>query len=371
MLLAAAPATTAPQPTITVTGVRIETLAADLARCIAERCPPRQDIIATVRYAEGLFRTGRYQDAKRVLAKSVGRNKGAAASDPLVVSELYLAQANVARHEGDQSVQRAATFMRARVLKDALPDDTPAVLLADMSLADQAAALGPWRAASRYAALASRARAANRPTIAAAVTLRQASLAEAMGRRADARRLLDEVAASPGEALAGYRLAARALSARWARSAGDDSATASFLAAVAREPRAGTPVLLWSPEMPTPADPTGLDFFQRRDNVSRATDLFSLGWIDVGFLIRPDGIVEEPEVLRGKARSWAAPVLKAVAGRRYAPFGEADGAGQYRVERFTLTADYDTPIGSHVRRRMRNPRIERMDITGGESRKLG
>lgn len=371
---AAAPAVAAPaQPAIVVTGVRLETLEADLARCVAAKCPPRDDIIATVRYAEGLFRTGRYVDAKRVLAKSVGRNKGAAASDPVVVSELYLAQANVARHEGDRRVEDRAIFARTRVLKNALPHDAPAVLLAEMSVADRLARVDPLRAGPRYADLAARAGMANRPTIAAALALRQAVVASALRRRAEAQRLLDTVSAMPGEAMAGYRLVARGLSARWAREAGDTAATEAFLATLASEPRGPTPVLVWSPPTPTPTDMTIRNPFDLpRTNVGPG-DYHALQWIDVGFLIRPDGTVEDADIVRGKVPSaLGTAIVRTVAARRYAPFGAVEGAGQYRVERFTVTGDYETPTRSLIRRRGGSgTRIEQMDVTGGVPRKLG
>ena len=37
--------------------------------------------------------------------------------------------------------------------------------------------------------------------------------------------------------------------------------------------------------------------------------------------------------------------------------------GLYRIERWTLTFDYATPIGSLIRRRAINPHYEQLDIT--------
>ena len=51
-----------------------------------------------------------------------------------------------------------------------------------------------------------------------------------------------------------------------------------------------------------------------------------------------------------------------IVARRYAPPGDMAGA-LYRIERWTLTADYDTPAGSLIRRRVRNPHFEQVDLT--------
>lgn len=363
LLQAATPASAVQPPTIVVRGVRLQTLKEELDGCIARTCSPREDIIASVRYAEGLFRTGAYVESKRVLMRSVSRNKGAAKADPLAVSELYLAEVNVAIHEGDQQLARSAAYTRAGVLRNAYTDSQPAVLFADLSVADMILRTADWREAARmYASLAKRAE--GQPRVAAAIALRRANLASRYGQPSEAKAFLAPVLAASGDDMAGYRTAARALTARFARQRGDDGATEALLAAMAREPRQAAPTLLWSPPLRAPNDPAGLDYFQRTDPTTRSTDLASLGWIDVGFLIRPDGTVEEPEILRGaKGQGWTVPVLQTVAGRRYAPFGAPDGAGQYRVQRFTLTADYTTPQGSLIRRRLRNPRIEEIDLT--------
>lgn len=53
-----------------------------------------------------------------------------------------------------------------------------------------------------------------------------------------------------------------------------------------------------------------------------------------------------------------------VAGRRYiAIAGNDDTPGHYRVERYTLTGDFGTPVGSLIRRRIRTPRFEQIDLT--------
>lgn len=366
---AAAPVA-APGDTIVVTGVSMKWLRDQVDGCKAGGCTPRADIVASIRYAEGLFRAGTYREARRVLEQSVGRTKKAAAQEPVALSELYLALANVAMHDGDQAIVQRATYQRAITLRDNLPADAPATMLGDMGLGDWYARTGDrTRAIALYGRVVERARSAGRPDIAGAATLRLANVAHARKRDRETERLLDGMIADTRSDMAGFRLAARALQARFARERGETGATDALLAALASEPQRPRPVLLFAPPLPEPTDPVPHDRLTvLTDTVTRSSDFTGIKWADVGFLIRPDGTVETPERLRGsRGEVWVAPVLAAMSKRRYAPFGGAGDttAGQYRVERVTETADYATPSGSLIRRRSRNPHYETLDITGG------
>ena len=103
----------------------------------------------------------------------------------------------------------------------------------------------------------------------------------------------------------------------------------------------------------------------QQDTQTRSSDRASLRWADVGFWITPGGTVADAEVLRGsRDATWAAPIVATIAARRYTPFADApSGQGRYRIERFTLTADFVTPIGSNIRRRAGAPHYERLDLT--------
>lgn len=87
--------------------------------------------------------------------------------------------------------------------------------------------------------------------------------------------------------------------------------------------------------------------------------------MDVGFSIGADGHVESAEILRGsELTGWAKPIVKAIAQRRYTPAVEPDDlAGRYRVERYTLTADFVVPGRSLIRRRAGLKRFEQIDLT--------
>ncbi len=367
-------------PPITVTGHRLADYAAELDACIAARCSPRADIVASIRYAEALFRSGDYKGAREVLAKSTHRNADSGRAEPLALSQLYLAQANVAAHFGEQRDVASATIASARVADTFLPADDRDRLLADLRLAD-------WRLNSQrfertsanlaisdtaYARIAEAARASGHADVAAAAELHLAWALHARRDDTRATRLLAGVADATDPASRPYRLAARVLSARIARDRGDTGATEKLIAAARNEPGASVPLLVYSPPLPRPADPVKRDdpFEGNNDPITRPGDLQALQWVDVGFTIRADGSVDDPEVLRGSPTTgWATPLLAAIAARRYSP--TAGDADHYRVERFTLTADFATPTGSMIRRRVAEPRFEQLDLTDEPPRRAG
>ncbi len=375
---AAPPADPTGSPTIVVTGHRLKDYAAALETCIAAHCPPRQDIVASIRYAEAQFKSGDYHGARETLAKATHRNADAAPQEPLAVSQLYLAQANVAAHFGEQRDVRAATLSSARVADDYLPAGDPDRLGADLRAAD-------WRLESQrfervrnrsisdaaYTRIAAEARAAGQPAIAAAADLHHAWARHARHDDDGALALLAAVdsgeGAGNGDAARPYRLATSVLTARIARDRGDRHAIDAAIAAMRAEPDDHPPVLVYSPPLPAPtdpayqADPTTI----QNDLITRPVDSSGLQWIDIGFAIRSDGTVDSPEVLRGSRKTdWARPLLSWIAARRYSPTTGDDAApGHYRVERFTLTADFAIPIGSLIRRRISKPRYEALDLT--------
>ncbi len=371
MLSAAAPAADAAPP-ITVTGHRLSDYRAALDACVAAHCPPRQDIVASIRYAEAQFKSGDYRGARETLAKSTRRNAGSGAVEPLALSQLYLAQANVAAHFGEQRDVRDATLASARIADTYLPGGDRDRLLADLRLAD-------WRlnsqrfertsanlaiADSAYARIADEARSSGHADVAAAADLHLAWALHARHDDARAARLLTGVATASDPAVRPYRLAARVLQARIARDGGDAHAVDAVIAALRGEPDAATPVLVYGPPLPRPTDVVDRDDPIRGnvDTVTRAADQQALRWVDIGFTIHPDGSVDTPEVLRGSpVTGWAKPLITMVAARRYSP--TAGDGDHYRIERFTLTADFGTPPGSLIRRRVFEPRFEQLDLT--------
>ncbi len=365
LVVAPAPVS-APAETIVVTGVRMADLKAAVDACAgsaatAQPCTPRHDVIVSVRYAEAQFRTGDLRGARKTLYASSDRTRTHGKEEPIAISQLHIAQANVAAHLGDRDEVRRFTVASAVVLRDALGSSDPDTLAADLRFADLTAETDGRSAERYYVSIAKRAREAGHPGTAGVADLRRAWLLHLQKYDNQAKALLATLADSPNTSI---RIAAAVSLARIARDRGDTSATDALVASLAKVPAGtGAATLLWQPKIGEPTDtltrnPLGASI----DYQTRSSDYNGVNWADIGFWIRPDGSVEQTEVLRGTpGNAWARPILTAIGGRRYAPF--AAEAGEYHVERWTLTGGWVTPIGSLIRRRGGTPRFERLDLT--------
>lgn len=356
------PATRAAGNEIVVRGRSLAALRADLDRCVARACPLRQDVVAAVRVGEALFRQGRYADSSRLLQDAVRRDRARAADDPLAMAALYEATVTVATHEGDQRVAGHAAGDRARLLGATQGADSYDALRAELDYLDFRSGRQPAAASdTAYARLGERAAAAGQPVVAALATLRRANLVAAYGERATADRLLAPLAAGQAGLPPVIRLEALSMQAHWARKGDKAAAVAALGRAVAATPQP-TPVLLTAPPNPIATDAADINYFNLIDRESRA-EILGIRWVDIGFAIRPDGTVETPEPLRGTmADGDVRQIGKVMRARRYSPFAAGDGA-VYRVERWTLTADYGQLSGSLIRGRGFAPHFVSLDIT--------
>lgn len=341
-----------------------------LEKCEQGGCTPRQDAMASIRYAEAVFRNGRYQQARYVLQKAIARNKHAESTDPDAVAALYEATVTAALHDGEQDVARRAGFERARILRENEPAEGIAALEARLDTIDLIMHAGRVReAVAQYGYLAQRAAAANQPEIAAAATLRQAAAYYGLHREREARKSLAPIIAND-QLPAAFRIAAHALMAHFDRERGDPKAVDKLIAyTVQSGALAGDnkgPMLLWQPPLPDPTNIAHVDRDNLYDQTSQLAAFTGVEWADIGFQIRPDGTVDAPEILRSShGQAWARPVMAMIAQRRYAPPGN-NALPLYRIERWTLTADYRTAVGSLIRRRGHNPHYEQADLTPSE-----
>lgn len=323
------------------------TLGDAFERCRKGGCPARQDIVASIGYAEVVFRSGRYRDARQLLQGAIARNKHAAGTEPIAVAALYEATATVALHDGEQDVARHASAARVQVLRDKFGPSHWRLLQAELDAADLKLR---WNrveeAVTTFRSVANRAAAAGLPMIVASAMMRQALVAHADRHERYATALLERLVGDKEQALAN-RLAARALLARFARERGDKGATDRLVASFLDVGNTGVPILLWQPPLPKPLPA-------------------QLSWADIGFLIRPDGTVETPEILRGSPKQgWSRPVLATIAARRYAPM-RVPAAQLYRIERWTIAADYMIPSGSLILRPVGTSRYAQVDLSQAE-----
>jgi hypothetical protein len=360
-----------PSPEITVTGKR---LVEEYAACRTGACTPLRDAQVSIAFAELQFREGQYLKAKYTLSEAVRRNRDHATSAPKPVAALYEAYATVALHEGDQDAYKRAVAGRVRTLRDNLPANDPAVVTASPALGDMWVKLGYYQQADiAYRSTERNALAAGQSKAAMLATMKRAALASAMGRQAEAKRMVDDLAVLPATSEPMLAQVLRIVRFRIVARDADDATMASLIKEL-RPTQGVTPTLLSEPPYPTDAVAAANAQSRRFDYVDiippRSSGLDAVQWIDAGFWIRPDGRVDEVEILRGsKSHPWARGILAQISGRRYAPFaGAADGSasslgGYYRIERVTRRSTYVTPIGSLINRRVADQGFETLDLT--------
>jgi hypothetical protein len=359
--------------TIIVTGTLPAQTERALRDCIARHCPPNEDIAATLAHAENQFVAGDYKDARRTLRASMDRNRGSAAQFPIENSYLYRAGSRVSAHLGEGKEYEQYSWGIKRALKAGLPDTDPRLIAADLEVAGMQSSLGrPDQSRSTYAGVIADANRLNRPDLAAMARLRLAWLSELEGDRPLARRGLREVAADRSPATRAARLSALVLLARLDRLEGRKDSSDALIEEL-RSAGMSKPALLFAPEIDLPErvivnDPQA----EMSDHLTgvipgetlrlMATENFEDRWVDIGFWITTEGRVDDLDILRHNGPTyWAKPLLKSIAGRIYSPSG--DPGGTYRVERYSYTSLWMDRLGTRLRQRAPNARLEYLDLT--------
>lgn len=339
-----------------------------LAKCLREGCPPIDDIKASIAVAEHSFAAGDYRGARSILARSISRNKRHAADLPIAVAALYEASSNVNLHYGDQRAYRNDVADRVRIIRDSAPAGSAQRVLAAALLGDMWLAVGKIsQAEMSYRSAASQAVEMGHPKLAAYIDLRRVSLhltGDDTGEAADVLRKVETgaLANDPGVKAAVLGMRVRVASARK-----DGAALERALAELATLPTGREPALLQSEPIGSSAsmeaERSQLEWGTPVGNIPLSSG--GIRWIDVGFVIGPEGRTRDAEVLRGRMGSERTDaVLRHIASRRYAPFTPEDGAiGAYRVERYTLRSALGLQTGSLIRRRAGAPELEMIDIT--------
>lgn len=348
-------------PPIVVIAPTEEELAAAVEDCRRSPCPVRQDVIASARYAEYLLRKGDYRASRATLMAAASRLRGRAGEDPLAVAQLNNALGTVADHYGDLEQRRQALGSSIRILREhgAAPGQ---VLRARLNLIYAQMPERHHVVSDRaYAILAEEAVAAGEDAIAAEAVVLRATIARARRDRDAANDLIAQALALPAIDPALAR-SANILLARWAVE--DGRMTLAEAQQLAGENTGEEiPISLVTPvahRAQTAAEEaraaTGVD------HVTRSSDLARLQWADVAYDVLPSGEVANVRVVRGSSGTrWLDATLATLAARRFAPHS---GSGPLsRLERYTLSGRFGTPIGSLIRRRLPSSRIVRLDLT--------
>jgi tetratricopeptide (TPR) repeat protein len=361
---------------IIVTGTRIQDFRDRLRDCLARNCPPNEDIDATMALAEVLFVEGDYHGARRVIRRSIGRNRDEARNYPEPVSDLYRANARVARNLGLDRDARFSTVAILRVLRTGIPVEDHRHFTARFEIAQALIAFGRYRQAlNMLEELAERARAVGRDDIVAMAELRRLWIQRLLTPRGSPpSRALLALAHSPDPRRS---VGAKMLLIRIHGENGDTADAERLIAELGRS--SGRRPLLFNPpyEMLQRENVEGqahrAEAIYAGDSGTgqplyvsnlgdRLVENFADKWIDVGFWIQPDGRVEGLEIVRSRNdTSWSEPLLQSIRGRRYAT---SEGTSTYRLERYTYTSGYnDTGANSRIARRSARARVEYFDLS--------
>jgi tetratricopeptide (TPR) repeat protein len=350
---------------IVVTGRSLQDTERALRDCLARKCPPNEDINASLAHAENLFVGGRYKDARSVTLAAIGRNHRYRKTYPIDVSDLYRANARLSAHLGEGNDFELSTTEMHRTLSDALPKTDPRVIDADLEWADMYASFGRFERARQVLQEAERkAEAAGRPDLAGIARVRDAWLYQIAGDAWLARQALEKLAADTAPADRLQRVAARVLLARLDRAQGKLDSSDALIDEM-RSLHSKQPVLLFAPKIDlSPRLAEGDQVAGDSGSTTRlmATDNFDDRWVDIGYWITPEGKVRDTEILRNRgSTNWAKQLLASISGRVYSPTD--DPGGSYHIERYSYTSRYMTVTGSHMRERSPNARIEFVDLT--------
>ena len=101
MALTLALAAPAQAEDIVVTGKSLKQTEADLRACLERKCPPDEDIKATLAHAENLFVSGDYKNSRATLKDSLGRNRKHGEAFPVPVSDLLRANGRISEQMGE------------------------------------------------------------------------------------------------------------------------------------------------------------------------------------------------------------------------------------------------------------------------------
>ena len=351
--------------TIVVTGTPLDQTERNLRECIARKCPPEEDIAASLAHVENQFVAGDYSAARRTNKASLERNRKYADRLPVEVSYLYRAGSRIAVHLGEGQDYERSTWGIRRALKEGLPATDPQLVAVDLEIANMQASLGRTSEAhDTYEKAAKDAEKIGRPDLAAMARLRIAWLEQVGGDIGLTRRKLRALAEDRRPEVKVARLSALILLARLDRKEGDAGSSTALIEEL-RGAGLPKPVLLYWP----PVQTVGRQVERGEiGSITRMlpTQSFEDRWIDVGFWVTPEGRVSEAEILRNSGTTgWAKPLIESIAGRVYSPT-EASAGGTYKVERYTYTSLWTNLTGSRIRQRGQSARIEYLDLTDEE-----
>lgn len=344
---------------IIVTAEPLSKLRRELDECLARHCPPKEDIGASLAYAEGQFVAGDYQASRATLLAARTRNARFAARLPVEVSSLQRANARLAGLNGASDQERISTFDMVDALKAGLHGQDARIILARLEVGDLEARRGRLPdALNTYRRVATQARRANLPAVEAFALFRKAGLLSAIARsdpsyQSSAREAIAAVLQLPGPAYADFRNGARLIALRMMPAKKQATAADTVLATL--EPvDTGRPLLAYGP----PVETAGMT------TATMGND--SAGWADVGFTITSAGSVTDIRPIRTSAHlnpTWLAEALKALKGQRYVPRKTTSATVVPHVVRYSFVNDLIDVKATRLQERSNAVHVSEIDMT--------
>jgi hypothetical protein len=356
---------------VIVTGQRLPQTQAALDECLARHCPLNEEIAAALAHAENLFVAGDYKTSQKVLLRTTSHIHGQQKTYPVAVADLWRATSRVSAHLGDADDMRIGMFESLSALKAGLPADDPQILAQRVEVADVFAQQSRVsEALTMYQGIASDAKKRNLPVIRGYALLRIATIDELLAVNnpavfgQDARDAIQAIENTTEPELAVFRAGAEVMKARIAAK-GKDTPELQRLAAQYKSLFSAHPMLIYAPPMEDPMTGDGVADGSTVQHPKLGD--FEGQWVDVAFRIAPDGSVYDVGIVKESQKldvDWTKPVLKSIAGRRYAPLSQGpDAQDPRRVERYTQTAYEGATLGSHIQARTGPTRLEMLDLT--------
>lgn len=356
--------------TVIVTAKRLDVTEKALKDCIARGCPPDQEIDAALAHAENQFVDGDYFEARSTLSATIGHVAKHAKTYPEQVGDIYRARARIAAHMGERDQMRIGQFQSLDAVREGMSKNDPRVFGQRIGVADTLLrqgkldlAVNAYRSVARDAAAAGVLRAQGTALLRVALiygSIYEVDRTLAVG---EVRRSVKDILDTTAPELAVYRAAAKLLQGRLSIDRKDTAAIDRLVAEFS--PKDVTkPLLIYEPPQTPYADAPRLN--DGRAPEAASDNSFSGQWVDVAFRITPAGHVHDVQIVRKGSSpniDWIKPIVESIGGRRYAPMTiSAEDLSLRRVERFTLTAYWETPTGSRLRSRG-YPRIETLDLS--------
>ncbi|MES3043262.1 hypothetical protein O6U13_07075 [Sphingomonas faeni] len=372
MLQAAAAAATPAEAlgndkTIVVVGQRLTSTERALAECIARNCPPKEEIDASLAHAENQFLAGDYVASRRTLLKARSRNQKYAKDLPVDVADLIRANGRLASLNGQTNSSRINAIDSLDVLKSGLGKSDPRVLMQRLIVGDNfAKERRIYAAVEVYGKVAKQAADAGLKEVEGLALLRTAVLYGALASVEpaydyQARKAIRRIQDTTDADLAPFREAVVTLERHLQAGNKAHDVEKTELAKTPLAQRTDKAVLVYAPAVTLP------ERSKSGSGVVLMTGDPEPQWIDVAFMVRPDGTVQDVDVVRQSDNvrgRWIEAVEAALAKRLYRPLAmAADRPGLRRIERYSLIYDVVSAKASNIRVRSNVPRIEATDLT--------